>query len=295
MEPQKKYARQGTPDCQLSIGYFRKCPSTGLAPHYHGHIELVYVYAGWITCQVDGVQYNVQAGDIFLITPGQVHHYLHNSPDFRSRIITFTTEFLTTWSGHVFQEEFVAPLKAGLLRLPQLIEEDHPAYQQVRLALEWLKYCNSMLMPNYKTMRYTMAVGICSALLPWCTQPRIEHSTVDSDNAIVQKVMSYIRRHYLQPLDLETIANHVHLHPNYLCALFKKHTGQTVMYHLDRTRIDTAVYLLENTQLSISHIAERSGYRNDSAFYYKFKKLTGKTPKQWRQDVLADNAHQSGQ
>ena len=31
-------------------------------------------------------------------------------------------------------------------------------------------------------------------------------------------------------------------------------------------------------------IAERSGYRNESVFYQKFKKITGITPSQWRKE-----------
>ena len=283
MEPQKKHLRCGTPDCPISISYFRKHPKTVHYPRYHLDIEMIYVLSGWMVCQVEEGEITAQAGDILFLTPGQAHDYLSSSQDFRAWILEFPPELFSTREGHVFQEKFVNPLQEGLLRLPQLLREGHPAYEQVILALQWLKYCSNMLKPNYKALRYAMAASICAAVLPWCTQPEVAHSPVDSDNSTIQQVMSFIRRNYLKPLDLQTIADHVHLHPNYLCALFKKHTGQTVMYHLDRTRVDTAVYLLEKSQLTMSQISERSGYRNESVFYYKFKKLTGVSPNQWRQ------------
>ena len=282
MEAQSKHLRCGTPDCPISISFYQKHPKATDAPRYHAYIELVYVTSGWMVCQAENTEITLQTGDVFLITPGQVHNYLRSSQDLQAWILEISPELLVTREGHVFQEKFVKPLKDGILLLPQLLREGHPAYQQVMLALQWLPYCSNMLKPNYKALRYIMATSICAAMLPWCTQPEVEHSPVDSDNSIIQQVMSFIRRRYRNPLDLQTIADHVHLHPNYLCALFKKHTGQTVMYHLDKTRVDTAIYLLEKTQLTMSQITERSGYRNESAFYYKFKKITGKTPKQWR-------------
>ena len=282
MEPQKIYARLGTPDCPISVSFATSRPNALKIPHYHAYIEIVRINEGEAIFLVDGEEMHLFAGSILVLTPGQVHRCVRAPKGIRMCFLCFSPELICAQDGNVFQEEFVKPLQAGLLRLPQLLQEGHPAYDQVILALEWLQYCSSMLKPNYKAMRYTMAIGICSALLPWCTQPTMEHTTVDSDNVTVQQVMSFIRRNYLQPLDLQAIAQEVHLHPNYLCALFKKHTGKTVMYHLDRTRIDTAIYLLENSQLTMSHIAERSGYRDESAFYYKFRKFTGMTPAQWR-------------
>ena len=67
------------------------------------------------------------------------------------------------------------------------------------------------------------------------------------------------------------------------------------MYHLDHTRLDTAIFLLEKSQLPIVQIAERCGYRSEYVLYRKFKNLTGKTPKQWRRTACADNTHRDSQ
>ena len=169
-----------------------------------------------------------------------------------------------------------------MVQLPQLLQPGHPAYGQVMHAFETVKACG-VLKPNYKAFRYAMIVSICAALLPWCSHPEVQHSVVEANHPAIRQVMYYIRRNYTQPLTLQAIADQAHLHPNYLCDLFKKHTGQTVMYHLHMTRIDTAKFLLENSQMTVTQVAERSGYRNESVFYQKFKKLTGQTPTQYRQ------------
>ena len=281
MEVQRQYRRRGTPDCPLSLSLYKEKPHMAFFPHHHPDVEIVWVKEGRLIYLVEEENLSLRTGDVLILTPGQGHSYVDCSDDAEVWYLTFSPKLLSLTEDHFFQQEFVQPLSDGLLQLPQLLQPGHPAYEQVMEAFQMTKYC-STLKPNYKAFRYAMTVSICAALIPWCNQPKVQHSTVNSNNPVIQQVMSFIRRNYLQPLDLQTIADHVHLHPNYLCALFKKHTGRTVMYHLDRTRMDTAIYLLENSQLTATQIAERSGYRNESVFYQKFKKLTGMTPNQWK-------------
>ena len=282
METQRLYKRRGTPDNPISLSLFRRRPHMPFQPHHHPEVEIVWVKEGQLRYWLDGNELTVQTGEVLIITPGQGHSYVDSSEDAAVYYLVFSPSMLSLTEEYYFQQQFVQPLLDGLLRLPQLLQANHPAHEPVTYALHMVKRCGA-LKPNYKAFRYAMVVSICAALLPWCTQSQVQHSVIDSNNAVVQQVVYFIRRNYMQQLDLQAIADQVHLHPNYLCDLFKKHTGQTVMYHLHSTRIDTAKYLIENSQLNISQIAERSGYRNESGFYQKFKKLTGMTPSQWKE------------
>ena len=46
------------------------------APHIHTHLELVYLLKGSSMATVDGKEYLLEAGDIFLAFPHQIHSYL---------------------------------------------------------------------------------------------------------------------------------------------------------------------------------------------------------------------------
>ena len=290
MEPQKICILRGTPDSPVAISLIQKKPPHLNKLHYHTDVELIYVNQGESLYQVDGKEIPLSPGDVLILTPGQAHKCISIAQDSRLWYLCFSPELLSNRDGNILQEDFVKPLRDGLLRLPQLLREGHPAHQQVILALQWLPYCSNMLKPNYKALRYAMVVSVCAALLPWCLRLELEQSMLDSGNTAVQRALYFIRRNHCRQITLQKIAEYVHLHPNYLCALMKKHTGQTVMYHLDKTRTDTAIHLLENSQFTMAQIAERSGYRNESVFYYKFKKITGKTPNQFRQTEPGDSA-----
>ena len=91
--------------------------------------------------------------------------------------------------------------------------------------------------------------------------------------------MQYIQNRITEKLTLEEIANHCHLHPNYLCAVFKQYTGETLFQYRNRFRVETAIALLQQEKLPISKVAELSGFRSECQFYQKFKEHTGITPR----------------
>ena len=103
------------------------------------------------------------------------------------------------------------------------------------------------------------------------------------DNGFVQTVRSYIRDH-LADADINRvkIAEAMHLNPDYLSYCFHKEFNTTLTAYITSKRMDQAKYLLMNTNLSIAEIAEQVGVPNISYFYRQFKKVTGKTPQQYR-------------
>ncbi len=103
------------------------------------------------------------------------------------------------------------------------------------------------------------------------------------DSEFVHTVRSYIRDH-LSDADINRvkIAEVMHLNPDYLSYCFHKEFNTTLTAYIAAKRMDQAKYLLKNTNLSIPEIAEQVGIPNVSYFYRQFKKVTGKTPQQYR-------------
>ena len=104
------------------------------------------------------------------------------------------------------------------------------------------------------------------------------------DSGFVQTVRSYICDH-LSDADLNRvkIAEAIHLNPDYLSFCFHKEFETTLTAYITSKRMDQAKYLLKNTSMSITEIAEQVGIPNTSYFYRQFKKATGKTPQRYRE------------
>lgn len=103
-----------------------------------------------------------------------------------------------------------------------------------------------------------------------------------ANNELIKRAMIYISRHFNEPLTLEAVASHVHLHPSYFSTVFKQSTGSSFKEHLNMLRIEESKRLLSNTDFSIIDIAIAVGFEDQSYFSKVFKKYTGSTPKQFR-------------
>lgn len=98
----------------------------------------------------------------------------------------------------------------------------------------------------------------------------------------VKKIIQYIEQHYDQEITLASLARHVMMGENYVSALFKKKTGETLIHYLHRIRIEKAIEYLRTTDLPVNQIGQNVGFMNDNYFIKIFKRMTGTTPSQYR-------------
>lgn len=108
------------------------------------------------------------------------------------------------------------------------------------------------------------------------------NSRMDKSYNYVERAKAYIRNHCSEPIAVQKIADHVHLHPTYLERLFKLYAAMSLVDYINKQRIDNACYLLRSTDKSIESIAFEVGYNNRQHFARSFKKFTGTSPKEYR-------------
>ncbi|ASA21415.1 helix-turn-helix domain-containing protein [Paenibacillus donghaensis] len=102
-----------------------------------------------------------------------------------------------------------------------------------------------------------------------------------SDQGKLAHVLQYIDQRLKQPLEVEELAELVHLHPNYFIPYFKKFIGVPPMHYVQLKRMELAKRQLTLTDFSISDISEQVGM--ELAHFSKyFKKTTGVSPSAYR-------------
>jgi AraC-like DNA-binding protein len=90
---------------------------------------------------------------------------------------------------------------------------------------------------------------------------------------------------YSTPIRIKTakeFAHNLDMHPNYLNALLKKHTGQNASTHIRNRLLDEAKALLVQTDWSLQDISYSIGFAEQPNFNLFFKKNTGITPAEFR-------------
>jgi two-component system response regulator YesN len=105
----------------------------------------------------------------------------------------------------------------------------------------------------------------------------------DHNRKVIDEIIQMVSQNYGFELSVEYLAQKVFLSPNYLSALFKKETGQSLNKFITQTRLDTAKSLLINTNMRIVDISTQVGYANPSYFAVLFKTNFGLSPAQFRE------------
>ena len=128
---------------------------------------------------------------------------------------------------------------------------------------------------------------ILALLYPYRKVPK----DVDSSTLQHQKKLlfadEYIRTHLSEELSLKVLAGQCNLDPTYFHKLFTAAFGKTPAQRILDYRIAVAKNGLLENKVSQGELAARCGFSSQSYFCYKFKQVTGKTPLQYRADVLS--------
>lgn len=95
----------------------------------------------------------------------------------------------------------------------------------------------------------------------------------------------FIRKNYAKGISLNEMAAAADLSPAFFHMIFKNVIGQTPWEYLNRTRLNNAKLLLENTSLSIERTAHECGFSNRQYFDTVFKKSEGITPAVYRKSI----------
>lgn len=109
-------------------------------------------------------------------------------------------------------------------------------------------------------------------------------------NDLVDIVVNYIQNKYMDDIFLTDAAAEAGITPAYLSTLFKQTLGQNFVDYLSGVRIEKACNLLRETRLKTYEIAYRVGFRDEKYFTKVFRKLTGYSPSEYKQNSGKYNA-----
>ena len=98
----------------------------------------------------------------------------------------------------------------------------------------------------------------------------------------IWKARKFIEEHSDGELSLGKVAKAVNISANHLSEKFKQVTGINFVDYVARARFKNACELLRNPDLRVSEIAFAVGFQSLSQFNRVFKKLSGKSPTQYR-------------
>ncbi len=114
--------------------------------------------------------------------------------------------------------------------------------------------------------------------------PAAAPDTVLRDLARLRRGRDRIDRDYAQPLDVETLAQGIHMSAGHLSWQFRLAYGESVYSYLMTRRIERAMALLCRGDLSVTQVCFEVGGSSLGTFSTRFTELVGVSPSAYRRD-----------
>ncbi|MFR3727764.1 helix-turn-helix domain-containing protein [Lacrimispora sp.] len=109
---------------------------------------------------------------------------------------------------------------------------------------------------------------------------------IGAKSELTMKAQEILHETFPRKFDLSSISNRLFVNKSYLCRVFKKETGKTLLQYYNEIRCEHARRLLIHSKLGLAYIAIQVGFCNLSQFCCVFKKVVGTTPCEYRKSYL---------
>jgi two-component system response regulator YesN len=157
--------------------------------------------------------------------------------------------------------------------------------EQAKISIDELLEQNIITKLNSYTSFDSMLDFVSDLLLKIKEQDnreRLSHS-----EKLINQIINYIIENHQNPeLTLEKLSSIFNVSISHLSMLFKKHNGVTFSKYLINFRINKAKGLLNSTNMKIADISTTVGYKDVYYFSHSFKKVTGKSPRGYRNEEV---------
>lgn len=249
----------------------------GLDDYYHTHsfYEIFYIISGEIDHYLNGAVSTLKTGDIVFLRPNDMHCFIRKAEfaTTQHRDIMITPKQWKKACDYLHGELFNEFNRMTTPFTTHLNTEDMLRFEQMLLKLSATtdKSSSQMIQINH----------LCVDLLSLYAE-RLPQITTNS-SALINQIISKMHRadNFKQGLP-KILSLFPTYSQNYLCRLFKQHTGMTMTDYLNNIRINYSVLLLQTQNLSIQQIAFECGFSNISYFNRIFKSHYNMTPTQFK-------------
>ena len=258
--------------------------------HKHDFIEIVYVISGSARHYMGEYIYEVHKGDLIIVNYGTQHTFIpldDRGDSFSTYDLLFTTElfeitgigkydFSSLASSYLFYSMF--PDSNSVNNSLNLIRSNSKDFQDI-LGKIYSEYTSRK--SGFMSMIRAYLIELITLIFREIDQKTISGTTKEQ-REVVNKAIDYMKHHYNTRINLDSIVSDIFLSKDYFRQLFKKTTGMSVTDFIQKTRVDEACRLLTSSNRTVFDIAGDCGFTDIKFFYKTFKKITGKTPSEYR-------------
>ena len=217
--------------------------------HWHDEVEIIYIKKGRGRVTLDFTSLYVEAGDIIIVSPGQLHAIGPAEDSMEYENIIFSLDLLCTGSMDALSSEFFEPFLAGTIGFEHLVCCDDEHYPALSSCLNHIDSISSSFPKGYRlaikgalfTFFYTIFTNSTDIPAPK-NDPHIER---------LKSVLKYIETNYMNTISIDEISSVSGFSASHFMRFFKSAMGTSFTSYLSSYRLSMAARLLLLTNDSI--------------------------------------------
>lgn len=236
--------------------------------HLHACHQLYYILEGASTFVIGGRELPVQKGSCFLV-PAMTPH-----------------EMLPIREGLLHSYELKLFIKDPFLlsRLHNDLSVFTDDGTIVRLLTYVVENWNCRDSQNVTDMEYILSTVLLNFFVDQLHYAHNDsiHILTERYTAVTKSVLVYIEKYYPYHFSLQTLGDRLNYNKNYLCSVFHKDTGVSIVEYLNFIRIRGAIICFAFYGQDVYTTCESVGFSNLSHFSRTFKAMVGLPPRDFR-------------
>ena len=238
-------------------------------PHTHHYAELFYIVGGIGQFRIEDQLYPVKADQMVIVNPNVIHTEVSYNAHPLEYIVLGIDGLELAVSGQQENRYRILDYRGGgdiLACLRNILQEtqlEQPGYKAICQA-----YMEILILRLMRNIRFTATVS----------------HTVNNPCAAIRH---YVDTHYKESLTLDILAEEAHINKFYLSHIFKKEYGMAPIAYMISRRIEESRYLLRETDMSMSQIAQILGFSSSNYFSQSFRHAEGISPMEYRKKTTS--------
>ena len=246
-------------------------------PHFHDDIELSSVTKGYMAYSINGEEVFLNEGDTIMVNSRQIHFSVPKREERTDYVICIFHPRILCASNVVENKYIKAVTENANIPYIKFDKKDKSGKQIHKLMLEAPKFLgNEFLLTKQFYAIWEVILNECGN--PGAAEIKYSDSQVNS----LKEMLTFIQLNYASNISLDDIAAAGNVSRTFCNNLFHKYTDQTPIENLTRFRVSKVAELLNSSDLSMSEIADNTGFASASYMAESFKKYYGESPRSFK-------------
>lgn len=254
--------------------------------HYHDAYEILLLVDGKRYMAFNGVRQLLERGTLFIAQPFVPHgSESHETIYYKRYTLNFSNEDLKQFFSQEEIDAVICHLSTGVYHIT---EEQTEAIQRYMERITEYRSRYTDLGRKMVIMELFLALDYINSL---AGSMQLSTGETSSENTgmhpAVSQAMNYVKNHFDTDIDLDFMAEHVHLSKSQFCRVFQTTTGTSFMQYLNSYRLSKAHMLISHTRKSLHAIAAETGFYSTEHMTRTFQKTYHMSPSQWRRTYMS--------